>query len=253
MLLLSRYLRELVKHSVNIFSLVSLILALSAFFLLWLSDGNDIVNAIIFTSAAILSILAAGFYAWKEIVESYPTSANLSVEYKSCTFHSTGTRDGVPISPMQFRVNLDAINRGQESVVLTDIKIVKFNLNNKLFENAPSKTELLLLNPPHGNNQISCPYIINGRQHIPNLEYRISVKMQALKPIEFARNLGEFQDYEIELEYSFENMDRVINSRTISVLGSFKEYRERCIKEWSNNKQQHELAVEALRALEVIE
>lgn len=249
--MITKYLRELAKHTINVFSGVSLILAFVAIILLPLSD---VANAVIITSAAFLSILVAGFYVWKEAIDKCPTTADLSIEYKSCTFGSGGSRGGIPISPMRFFIKLDAINHGQEPAILTGIKVTKFNMNNKLLANQPSSIEMLLSNMPHGSSQIIYPFTVDGSKRIPNIECRINVNLvQPLEPVEFARNLGEFQNYEIELEYSFEDMSRTINSRRILIQESFEKYRQERIKEWSSNEQQYKLALEALKALGIID
>ena len=149
---------------------------------------------------------------------------------------------------MRFSIKLDAINRGQEPAVLQGIKVVKFNTNNKLLADSPSKTETLLISSG-GVSYISYPFTIGGSERLPDIEYRITVDLLEEDPIGFARGLNEFKDYEIELEYSFEDMARTLKSDRISITGSFKEYREQRIKEWSNNESQYKLAIEALKAL----
>jgi len=249
--MIARYLRELAKHTVNVYSGMSLILGLAAILLLRL--GN-VANAVIITSAAFLSILVAGFNVWKEAIDKHPKAADLSIEYKSCSFGAGSSRGGIPLSPMHFLIKLDAINYGQEPAVLTDIKVVRFNANNELLANSPSITEAFLLNTPRGGSQISYPYTIDGGQRLPNIEYRISVNLvREMEPVEFARSLGEFQNYEIELEYSFEDMARIINSRRILIQESFEKYRQQRIKEWSKNEHMYGLALEALRASGIIE
>jgi hypothetical protein len=246
-----KYLQELGKHTVNVYSVVSLILAFVAILLLRLSTA---VNAAIVTSAAFLSILIAGFYVWKEAIHEYPKTADLSIKYKSCIFGASSSRGGIPLSPMRFRIKLDAINHGQEPAVLTEIKVVKFNMNNKLLADHPSTTEAILLNDPHGSNQINYPLMIDGLERLPNIEYRISVNLvREMEPLEFARSLGEFQNYEIELEYSFEDMARTINSRRILIQDSFEKYRQQRVKEWSNSEHLYGLALAALRALGTID
>jgi hypothetical protein len=201
--MIAKYVQELAKHTVNVHSGVSLILGLAAILLLRL--GN-VANAVIITSAAFLSILVAGFYAWKEVVDKHPKTADLSIEYKSCTFGEGSSRGGIPLSPMHFLIKLDAINYGQEPAVLTDIKVVRFSPNNKLLANSPSKKEASIRDTSHSNSQINYPYAIGGGQRLPNIEYRISVNLvREMEPVEFARSLGEFQNYEIQLEYSFED------------------------------------------------
>ena len=246
-----KYLQELAKHTGNVYSVVSLVLAFVAILLLRLSAT---VNAAIVTSAAFLSILIAGFYVWKEAIDKYPKTADLSIEYKSCAFKESSSRGGIPYSPMRFAVKLDAINHGQEPAVLTGIKVVKFNMNNKLLADHPSTTEATLLNAPHGSNQINYPFTIEGGQRLPNIEYRISVNLvREMEPLEFAKSLGEFQKYEIELEYSFEDMARTTNLRRILIQGSFEKYRQQRIMEWSNNEHFYGLALAALRALSIID
>ena len=83
-------------------------------------------------------------------------------------------------------------------------------------------------------------------------DYLSECAIITLKPVEFAKNLSEFRDYEIGLEYSYEDMARVTHTRTIYIQESFEEYRQQRIKEWTDNKQFHELAVEAMKSLEII-
>ena len=123
-----------------------------------------------------------------------------------------------------------------------------------MLSDSPSKTEALIPDTPYGSSQINYPYAVGGGQRLSNIEYRISVNLvREMEPVEFAKSLGEFQNYEIELEYSFEDMARTVNSRRILIQESFEKYRQQRIKEWSKNEHTYGLALEALRASGVIE
>lgn len=243
--MVSQYLQVLARHSINVFSGASFALGLFAAIVFRL---GDVANAIIITAAAFTSILIAGYFAWKEAVEKLPKGADLSIVCDSVVFTSTGTSGGVPHSPMRFGITLDAINRGEEPAILRMPEVTKFEMNNEFLGNAPQKTEFASRNQPYGSRQIHASCTIEPGQRLTDLEYSIFVELKSLEPEEFARRLPELQDYEIELSYTFEDMERTPHTRTIPICGSFEDYVEERIREWSENPKQHNLVVAALKA-----
>jgi len=243
-----RYVQVLIRHAVNLFSLASLVIGLLAavFF-----QFGGVINVIIITVAACISILFAGYFAWKEEIEQHPKGADLSIASDLHVFTATSTSRGVPHSPMRFSILLDAINRGEEPVTLRSFTVTRFEMNNQVLDSIPQKTELSLRNAPHGYRQIVFPFTVDKKNRL-NLEYSIFVKLNVTVPLEFARRVVELKNYEIELSYTFDDMKRVSQTRTIAIHGSFDDYVQECIKDWADVPNQHELAIAAQKAKGII-
>lgn len=244
--MLRNYLRLLVRHAINIFSGASLLIAFLAIFLLPLGNVG---NAIVLVVAASLSVLAAGYYVWKEVVKQFPEEADLLIDCSSVLFSTSSMSGGIPNSPMKFVIDLDAINRGEEQAILKSLEVTKLIMNNTFFKDKPQKTELVETNTPHGSNHIHFPFTIDGKKRIPNLRYTIFVELLVVDRNEFAERLGEMNSYEIELSYTFEGMDRSSYTRKIPVKGTFDEFKQSRINEWSDNENCYRLAIVALKAM----
>ncbi len=242
-----QYTKLVVKHAANTYSVLSFLAALVILFLP-LSDALKLIG----TFLAVSAVLGAGYFVWKEAIDQRPKAADLSIRCDRCVFGATSTSRGVPHSPMRFSLILDAINRGEESAILRSLEVTRFVMKNEVLANTPAKTELCLRNFPHANQQLHFPFPVQGRQRMPNLEYQIFVQLKVLEPLEFARNLDKLDSYEIELSYTFEDMESLIHTRIIAVSGSFEDYKEGCIQTWSSTPNQYELAIAALAAKGVI-
>ena len=247
--LVFQYIKQTTKHAVNLFSIFSFVLALVIPFL----PLSDTVKLIGTSLLAVIAVLGAGYFVWKEAIDQVPKAANLSINYDRSVFGSTSSSRGVPHSPMRFSIILDAINQGEESAILRSLEVTKFIMNNDVLGTTPLKTKLTLRNLPHASQQIHFPYRIEGRQHLPNLEYEVFVELKVRDPLEFARHLNELDSYEIELSYTFYDRERINHTRTILIHGSFEEYKKERIQEWSRTQNQYELALAALGTMGVID
>lgn len=243
-----QYIKQTAKHAVNLFSIFSLFLALVIPFLP-LSDALKLIGT---SLLAVIAVLGAGYFAWREAIDQLPKAADLSIKCDNFIFGPTSSSRGVPHSPMRFSIILDAINQGEESAILRSLEVTKFIMKNEVLGSTPLKPELNLRNFPHANRQIHFPYTIEGRQRLPNLEYQVFVELKVQEPLEFAKRLNELDMYEIELSYTFDDMERLSHTRTILINGSFEDYKKGCIKEWSRTQNQHELALAALETMGVI-
>lgn len=238
---LSQYLRKLIGHATNAFSVLTLLLAVITLFL----PADMVTKAIPISVLVALSLMSAGFYTWKEAIEKIPLGARLSIVHKSIGFGANSLTGGIPHSPMHFHIDLDLINHGQEMATLNELKVATFEMNTELLASSPKSYRLYEVNSPHASRDISFPYCIEGGQRKPNIRYEIEVDLREREPHQFAHQLGKLQDYRIDLQYTYEDMERTTHVELISIQGSFSKYRENTIQEWKQGKQ-FDLVTEAL-------
>ena len=142
--MLLQYIKVVIRHAVNFFSLASLILGLIA--VIFFRFG-DVANASIVTGVALLSILVASYYAWKEAVEALPMKVAFSIELDSINFTSntiidaglwsTTTSDALLKTSLAFFITLDVINRGDEPVMLRALNVTKFETGTEFLDIIP--------------------------------------------------------------------------------------------------------------------
>lgn len=238
---LSQYIRKLIGHATNTFSVLTFILAIITLFL----PAGIVTKPLTISILVALSFLGAGFYTWKEAVEKLPQNAKLSIVYKSKGFRAHAFSGGIPHSPMRFQIDLDLINRGQEMATLNELKVVTFEMNTTLFAESPMRCRLYETNLPHASRYISFPYCVQGGKRKPNIRCEIEVELREKDPHQFARQTGKLQDYRITLQYTYEDMERIKHVEVIPIQGSFVEFREYMIQLWKQNKQ-FDLVTEAL-------
>ena len=126
-------------------------------------------------------------------------------------------------------------------MVLTELKVIRFNMNAELLGDRPLSCKLYKLNTPHGRSDIRLPYPVPAKHHDPQIGYDIEVELREQDPLKFAKRLKELENYEIELQYSYEDMKRFIHSGSIQIRGTFTEFKETRLNEWKQDKQYEEL------------
>ncbi len=249
-----QYIQKLIKHASNIFSVISLLVALVAVLVAFLSKTPiaELIKILMppdfFAGfslvGACFSIIGAGYSAWKEAVEQLPKAADLMIKSRSVSFGSKRSRSGIPISPLRFLIKLDLINRGQETALLTELNVIDFKMNTELLGNKPHTDKLYQTDLPHGRKPIQLPYPISGQKWEHEIEYEIEVELHEQEPSEFAKRLNELQNYEIDIRYIYEDMGGSSHSASIPIRESFEKFRKQMKQNWKQNKQ-YELFAEA--------
>jgi hypothetical protein len=144
----------------------------------------------------------------------------------------------LPLHPFNFVLCFDVINNGQQPVALTDISIRKLQLNTNLLGGVPTRKQLYRMNPPRPNGIVQLPYHIQPNTRESDIRYKIQVDLNVpQEPTELAKRLNEFSEYEIELEYIYEDMSRSKYVGKLSVRKSFDEFKAQVIDNWKRHKQ----------------
>lgn len=235
------YIKQVFVHAVNVYSGISLVVALVIPFL----PLSNQVTILGFSFFAATAFLIGGYYAWREMVHRLPKAANLSITCQNVIITGNGSRAGVPLSPMVFKINLDILNSGEDTAVIHDFKCVDIQMKNSLLSDKPVKTQLVTV--PGYNVIVDLPYHLAGRQRVSNIQYQIEVELKAQERIDFASRLHELTTYRIFLSYTFDGIDRVLHNESIVIDGSFLDYKRERLGEWAGSPHLHDLFVAAAR------
>jgi hypothetical protein len=229
------YIKKLIGHATNVFSIISLLLALTTLFF-----PLDSITKISLTGLfAILSFLPAGFYVWKETMEKLPKVADLVIECKSVIFGGGGWSGALPLLPLKFRITLEFRNRGEEKAKLTRFQVTKCYLGTDLLEYNKNVIKLHETSPNIPRSQISLPYDIPKRDW-RSLVCELPVELQQKDPPKFAELVKGLQVFEIEFKYEYEDMNGDSHSGSLIIRESFEDFRQTVLQQWIQS-QQHEL------------
>lgn len=234
------YIKSLFRHWVAWFSVLTL-LATLLFGVVRVATGRDVTEATILGLViALVGYFFAGYSAWKDVRQQLPKPADFELKYDGTRFGSTASRNDFPISPMHFKIALEAINRGPNDIYLDDVKVSKLRTSTALLADEPRKAEFAKKRGVHGKKHITLPLIIEGRSREPNLELKLVIPLTNSDLMEFAEKLCEFQDYQIELTYIYRDMTSNTYQKTLPIAESFEDFRDGIIQSLRDDKKKSE-------------
>ena len=152
-----RYLRELLVEGTNAYSAITFLMALGS-----LALPLDLAQKIGSCGVLVLiSVLIAGFSAWKTAVEQIPGRARLTVDKKAVAVESRSLKAGrIPLSPLEFRIHLDAINHGEQAATLNSVDVVAFEMGTSFLAAEPSSSDLY--SDRKGHHVIQLPFSLKA-------------------------------------------------------------------------------------------
>jgi hypothetical protein len=185
---------------------------------------------------AILSFIPAGFYVWKETVEKISKVADLVVECESIKFGVGHWSGALPQSPLKFQIKLEFKNRGGEKAKLIKFQVTKCHLGTDLLEYSINVIKLYESSPNVTRKYISLPYDIPGRDW-RFIDFEIPIELRQEDPKKFAELVKDLRDFEIELEYEYEDMNGDNYLRLLNIKESFEDFRQTVLQFWLRNNQ----------------
>lgn len=143
----------------------------------------------------------------------------------------------MPKSPLQFEFGLDLKNLGQEQAYLIDLTITNFHMGTTLLGSRDLETVLRDTDKPSGYDIIQFPHSIPNGSWNKSLRYEIQVELCEQNPQEFAKRLHELQNFEIELQYTYENLNNSRYTHKILIKDTFEGFKEQVIQNWLSRDQ----------------
>ena len=146
----------------------------------------------------------------------------------------------MPLTPV-FLMTLDLINDGGQSATITELKVTKLETGTTLLKPKSLNGKL----HKHGDpNSISLPWIIDPGYRDANLKFDIDVQFCVQRAEELAERLKELQNYEIELCYTYEDMDRSPHPHSITIAETYEGFKKNILGRWRKNR--HDLFAKAV-------
>jgi len=233
--LVGHYAKEFFRHWRNVYSVPSALIGLlTAGFTLFLPDYR-VVSAILTVIFALISVIAAGYFAWKDAVLALPKPSEPTLALRALrTQFDLNMQAKSPMSHGYFGLHFEAINSGSERVLLRSIDVENFVMGTSLLGDKPKDTRLLQRIPGDSVKEIEFPLEIEPKDRELNLIFEIAVEFRHTSELEFARRLCELQNYSIDLTYSFEDIVGPLTTKKLPLRDSFEQFRNDRFNEWQN-------------------
>lgn len=228
----SRFLRKVLRHGANTYSVISLFLALAAPFL----PVEALFRTALASVFALISFLVASYRAWSEVETKLRPSAGLRPEIRSSSFGSSSTQHGLPRGPCRLVINLELVNEGLQPLAVTAIRIASFHANNELIGELDPSIQLSCTNHPHGNSAISLPHKVPSSDRELGIRLQAAVPIQETEPLRFASLLGTLETYEVGVEIEYEDLTSKPVVVTAEGRGTFSGFKKGFLLQWKKSQ-----------------
>jgi hypothetical protein len=146
--------------------------------------------------------------------------------------------DGRVDSKVYFTIDFDFINQKDEIIILDRPEIINLKTNSDLLNNKPA--EIRFKHFPDSIKSWVFPYTFEKRSH--NLmRCEIDVVITNNDPKYFSERLKSLKSYEIEFQFSYEDMTASPYTETIIIDGTYDDFKEEVLNYWKGNKKQDEI------------
>jgi hypothetical protein len=201
------------------------------------------------------SFIIANFLVYQTLLhKTAKKPGTLDLRKKSALWRNSGSRDGIPVNPLECRIHFKMSNLGDEPVDLREFSVSSITTTPSYFASQPSSVKWNLESdaPNLQNRQVNFPYRVQQQTLRVTLICSIEINFIGNDGIAFVKQLKELSDYAVKFKYAYETMDDKIYERYIDVQGSFDEYRKKTLKDWVREKK-YQLLFEAINVDDVID
>lgn len=183
----------------------------------------------------IVTLYLGTFLVYREISEKLP---HLTVNYQRVSFSPVRWgEEGIPYG-LKIKIDLDFRNSGQEKAKLSELNVTRCDLGTDLLED--KRSEIKLIN--REGKTIRMPCDIPGRDWA-STKCELPVKLLEKDSKEFAKLVKKLQNFEIELQYKYEDANGRSYSNSIMITESFEAFRKQAIRNWLEKNQSELLSI----------
>lgn len=221
------YLRILIKHLSNYFSVVSVVFVVVA----WFIPFDLFAKAQLTVLFAMLCIIYSGFKAWRDAVGNLPVGKEFRIIPKLNTFRPYAFWGDGRVDPKtHFTVDFDFINNRDEVTILIKPEIIDFKTNSDLLSNKPDAISF-----KHFPNRIDSwvfPYTIEKKSRI-SMRCEIDVFIKNNNLTFFAKKLDSLNSYELKFQFPHEDMTATTSVEIITINGTYDDFKNEIMKFWN--------------------
>ena len=228
MKLFYKYCKDVIKHTLNIYSLISFLLIFVTQLLPITSSSQQIIGI----SLAVLALLVASFFSWKDLYKKY-SSKELSITYEFKTL-SCGSVNGAGMIKSYSRafLNIDFVNNTNDVIVVKKIVSIKLIDTYSLFEKNIS--DVFFQKADDFLEKVVLPIKVNANDR-SMLQMVIHLPVEEKDPIKLPHILSKLNNLTIELIFSISNQHGENYDSTVKLNINTKEYIQEIIKIWEDS------------------
>jgi len=142
--------------------------------------------------------------------------------------------DGRVDSKVYFTIDFDFINQKDEIIILDRPEIINLKTNSDLLNNKPA--EISFKHYPDSIKSWVFPYKFE-KQSRNLMRCEIDVIITNNDPKYFSEKLRSLKSYEIEFQFSYEDMTASPHVETIIIDGTYSDFKDEVLKFWKENKK----------------
>jgi hypothetical protein len=225
-----KYLRIVLKHSSNYFSAFSVIFVVVAWFVPITFSAKAQVTVLF----GMLCIVYSGFRAWKDVVKDHSVDQGFKIIPKTNAFRPHAFLGDGRVDPKtHFTIDFDFINNRDEVTVLNRPEIIKIITNSDLLNNKP--VAIRFKHFPGRIDSWIFPYMFEGNTRI-SMRCEIDVLITNNDLIYFSQKLNSLKTYEIEFQFTHEDMVASKSVENIKIVGTYDDFKKEVLTCWENKK-----------------
>ena len=172
---------------------------------------------------------------WKEVANKRPSNHEFKIISKASSLRpSAFLGDGRIDSKIHFTIHFDFINNRDEIIILNQLKIINLITNSDLLSNKP--TAIRFNHLPTSIQSWVFPY--KFEKHSRELmRCEIDLLITNSDPNYIAEKLNSLKSYEIEFEFSYEDMSASTSVEKIKIYGTYDAFKEAVLNFWKEKKR----------------
>ena len=229
-----QYVKDIIKHTSNIFSIFTIFLCIAAFVFAFFFPGkNDLIDYKVGLFFLALSFVSSNYFAWKALYKRFLGDLTIVPSTKKIQPGFIG--NGNVSENKNFRFEFDVSNSTNRSYFLKayDIKITEFD-DELLFFDDPIK--LIIYENSNSNYPISTPFEISSKSK-KLLIGEIPVKFLSNGPESFAIKVNKIKKFSVIIKLYFEDLNRITHDEVFEFTDDFGHFRNHAMNHWKKNKK----------------
>jgi hypothetical protein len=225
------YLRELGRHVINVYSILSWVIALVSVMPIWKGQSLLWLTALF----AVVGVVPASFRAWQDAVKAQPIPAALLVREKSAGI--AAQIDGrVPQPRSHFDIRLDISNPSTEPVDIAEIKVEDWQVPESVFS-LPVALKIQGYDHNRHWGTLTTPIRLLPKERRQDIGVFIDVDLRNDPAEEFAKHLVRLNNYSFRLVIKSENPSGMTAMSALEVKGDFWDFQATIVRAWKDRNQ----------------
>ena len=140
--------------------------------------------------------------------------------------------DGRVDNKLHFTFDFDLINNRDELAMINRPEIIKIEMKNELFNKTPKGVHFKQFTDAF--RPIAFPYSLRAASRL-FMRCEVDILLNDNTPIPFAEKLNELTSYEVEIKFSYEDMQASTTIENREIIGTYADFKQEILDFWKGN------------------